>query len=108
VPGTHRNRKRGLKGALGLLVSRGNTETMRNFISVKISQIQFPLTSIQKKGTGRLLMKPQGIGDSGKGIGDRGQGITTATRRHIPEDRILYGLRHEDLESYIALTGWIL
>jgi hypothetical protein len=34
--------------------------------------------------------------------------LTRATRRHIPEDGILYSHRRENLESYIALTGWIL
>jgi hypothetical protein len=30
------------------------------------------------------------------------------TRRHVPEDDILRSLRHENLKSYIALTGWTL
>jgi hypothetical protein len=33
---------------------------------------------------------------------------TRATRRNIPEDGILYSRRHENLKSYIALTGWSL
>jgi hypothetical protein len=31
--------------------------------------------------------------------------LTTATRRHIPEDCILHSHRRENLKSYIALTG---
>jgi hypothetical protein len=34
--------------------------------------------------------------------------LSRATQRHIPEDRILHSHRHEDLKSYIALTGWAL
>jgi hypothetical protein len=34
--------------------------------------------------------------------------LTTATRRHIPEDGIVYSHRCEDLRSYIALTDWAL
>jgi hypothetical protein len=34
--------------------------------------------------------------------------VTTATRRHIPEDGILHSYRRENLRSYIALTGWAL
>jgi hypothetical protein len=30
------------------------------------------------------------------------------TRRNIPEDAILRSHRHENLKSYIALTGWAL
>jgi hypothetical protein len=33
---------------------------------------------------------------------------TKATRRHIPENAILYSYRRENLKSYIALTGWTL
>jgi hypothetical protein len=32
--------------------------------------------------------------------------LTTATRRNIPEDAILYSHRRENLKFYIALTGW--
>jgi hypothetical protein len=32
--------------------------------------------------------------------------LTRATRRKIPEDAILHSHRHENLKSYIALTGW--
>jgi hypothetical protein len=32
--------------------------------------------------------------------------LTRATRRNIPEDAILHSHRHENLKSYIALTGW--
>jgi hypothetical protein len=31
--------------------------------------------------------------------------FTTATRRHIPEDNILYSYRRENQRSYIALAG---
>jgi hypothetical protein len=31
--------------------------------------------------------------------------LTRATRRNIPEDDILHSHRHENLKSYIALTG---
>jgi hypothetical protein len=31
--------------------------------------------------------------------------LTRATRRNIPEDRILHSHRRENLKSYIALTG---
>jgi hypothetical protein len=31
---------------------------------------------------------------------------TKATVRYIPEDDILHSHRHENLKSYIALTGW--
>jgi hypothetical protein len=31
--------------------------------------------------------------------------LTRATRRIIPQDDILHGHRHENLKSYIALTG---
>jgi hypothetical protein len=34
--------------------------------------------------------------------------LTRATRRHVPEDGILHSDRHENLEFYIALTGWAL
>jgi hypothetical protein len=34
--------------------------------------------------------------------------LTTATRRHIPEDDILHSRRCGNLKSYIALTGWAL
>jgi hypothetical protein len=33
-------------------------------------------------------------------------GLTRATRRHIPEDGIFHRHRHENLKSYISLTGW--
>jgi hypothetical protein len=31
--------------------------------------------------------------------------LTRVAWRNIPEDAILHGHRHEDLKSYIALTG---
>jgi hypothetical protein len=34
--------------------------------------------------------------------------LTRATRFKIPEDDILHSHRHENLKSYIALTGWAL
>jgi hypothetical protein len=34
--------------------------------------------------------------------------LTRATRRNIPEDAIQHSHRRENLESYIALTGWTL
>jgi hypothetical protein len=34
--------------------------------------------------------------------------LTTAIRRHIPEDGILHSHRRENHKSYIALTGWTL
>jgi hypothetical protein len=34
--------------------------------------------------------------------------LTRATRRNIPEDGILHSHRHENVKSYIALTGWTL
>jgi hypothetical protein len=34
--------------------------------------------------------------------------LTKATWRNIPEDGILHSHRHENLKSYIALTGWAL
>jgi hypothetical protein len=34
--------------------------------------------------------------------------LITATRRSIPEDAIFHSQRHENLKSYIALTGWTL
>jgi hypothetical protein len=34
--------------------------------------------------------------------------LTRATWRNIPEDDILQSYRHENLKSYIALTGWTL
>jgi hypothetical protein len=34
--------------------------------------------------------------------------LTRATLRNIPEDGILQSHRHENLKSYIALTGWSL
>jgi hypothetical protein len=34
--------------------------------------------------------------------------LTRATRRNIPEDTILHSHRRENLNSYIALTGWTL
>jgi hypothetical protein len=34
--------------------------------------------------------------------------LTRATRRNIPEDDILHSHCREDLNSYIALTGWTL
>jgi hypothetical protein len=34
--------------------------------------------------------------------------ITTAAWRNIPEEGILHSQRHENLKSYIALTGWTL
>jgi hypothetical protein len=33
---------------------------------------------------------------------------TRAMRRNILEDGILHSHRHENLKSYIALTGWVL
>jgi hypothetical protein len=38
----------------------------------------------------------------------RNVGFTRPTRRHIQEDDILHSDRHENLKSYIALTGWAL
>jgi hypothetical protein len=32
--------------------------------------------------------------------------LTRPTRHNIPEDDILHSHRHENLKSYIALTGW--
>jgi hypothetical protein len=34
--------------------------------------------------------------------------LTRATKRNIPEDGNLHSHRHENRESYIALTGWAL
>jgi hypothetical protein len=34
--------------------------------------------------------------------------LTRATLRNNPEDDILHSHRHENLKSYIALTGWTL
>jgi hypothetical protein len=34
--------------------------------------------------------------------------LTTAARRHIPEDGILHSHRRENLKFYILLTGWVL
>jgi hypothetical protein len=34
--------------------------------------------------------------------------LTRATLRNIPEDGLLHSHRHENLKSYIALTGWAL
>jgi hypothetical protein len=34
--------------------------------------------------------------------------LTRVTRRHIPEDGTLHSHRRENLEIYIALTGWAL
>jgi hypothetical protein len=34
--------------------------------------------------------------------------LPRATRRNIPEDRILHSHRLKNLELYIALTGWAL
>jgi hypothetical protein len=34
--------------------------------------------------------------------------LRRVTRRHIPEDGILYSHRRENLKSYIALTDWTL
>jgi hypothetical protein len=34
--------------------------------------------------------------------------LTRATRRSIPDDAISRSHRHENLKSYIALTGWTL
>jgi hypothetical protein len=34
--------------------------------------------------------------------------LTRATRCNIPEDGILHSHRHENLKSYIVLTGWSL
>jgi hypothetical protein len=34
--------------------------------------------------------------------------LTRATRRNISDDGILHSNRHENLKSYIALTGWAL
>jgi hypothetical protein len=34
--------------------------------------------------------------------------LTRATRRNIPEDCILHSHCRENLQSYIALTGWTL
>jgi hypothetical protein len=34
--------------------------------------------------------------------------LTRATRRHFPEHDILHSHCHENLKSYIALTGWTL
>jgi hypothetical protein len=34
--------------------------------------------------------------------------LTRATRRNIPVDAILHSHRRENLQSYIALTGWYL
>jgi hypothetical protein len=32
--------------------------------------------------------------------------LTRATQHHIPEEGVLHSYRRENLESYIALTGW--
>jgi hypothetical protein len=34
--------------------------------------------------------------------------LNRATRRNIPEDGVLHSHRRENLESYMALTGWAL
>jgi hypothetical protein len=34
--------------------------------------------------------------------------LTRATRCNIPEDAILHSQSREDLNSYVALTGWTL
>jgi hypothetical protein len=34
--------------------------------------------------------------------------LTRAARRNITEDGILHSRRRENLNSYIALTGWVL
>jgi hypothetical protein len=34
--------------------------------------------------------------------------LTRVTRRIIPEDAFLHSQRHENLKSYVALTGWTL
>jgi hypothetical protein len=34
--------------------------------------------------------------------------LTRGIRRTIPEDDILHSHRRENLDSYIALTGWVL
>jgi hypothetical protein len=34
--------------------------------------------------------------------------LTRATQRDIPEDDILHTHRHDNLSSYITLTGWTL
>jgi hypothetical protein len=34
--------------------------------------------------------------------------LTKATRPNIPEDGVLHSHRHENLKSYMALTGWAL
>jgi hypothetical protein len=34
--------------------------------------------------------------------------LTIAIRRNIPEDGILHNHRRENLNSFIALTGWAL
>jgi hypothetical protein len=34
--------------------------------------------------------------------------LTRAIRRHIPEDGILRSLHSENIQSYVALIGWVL
>jgi hypothetical protein len=34
--------------------------------------------------------------------------LTRARRRNVPEDAILHSHSHENIKSYIALTGWTL
>jgi hypothetical protein len=48
-----------------------------------------------------FTLKMQAIRASEKSL------LTRAARRHIHEGGILHSHRHENLKSYIALTGWV-
>jgi hypothetical protein len=57
------------------------------------SQLRFPIP---------VTLMMEAIGSSEMSL------LTSATRCHIQEERILRSRRRENLKSYVALTGWSL
>jgi hypothetical protein len=70
-------------------------------VSEEISASIISVTRIGELGTTLAIMMEVTL-SSGTSV------LTKATRRHIQEDGILHSHSHENLKSYIALTGWTL
>jgi hypothetical protein len=77
----------------------------RRFVGSIASIIK--VTIIDELGTLALTSSPIIFTLMMKAIHSSGTSVLTgATRRHIAEDGILHNHRHENIKSYITLTGW--
>jgi hypothetical protein len=77
-------------------VARIRTDVLEEYIA-----FIFRMTRIGELGT------TLAVTSNGSRLG-RNTVLTRATRRQIPEDDILHSHRHENLKTYMALTGWTL